>query len=154
MEFTDAAEEDFEACEELFYQVFRVHLDSRGDIFREGRPLDREGYLKILENKNEFILLCRENGGVVGLCHAKLIAAPEIPVVNRRLMLFIDEFCVREGQRGRGVGTALFAETKRRAAALGADSVELNVWNFNRGARKFYSKLGFEEKLARLEYGL
>lgn len=57
-------------------------------------------------------------------------------------MAFMDALYVDENFRSSGVGKNLFLETERIAKENGAKRLDLTVWNFNKGAIKFYESLG------------
>jgi len=61
-----------------------------------------------------------------------------------RRFLVIDNIVVRKDSRRQGVGRLLLERAEQWALARGADMVELNVWEFNTGARLFYQALGYE----------
>ena len=68
--------------------------------------------------------------------------------------LYIDDLCVDERFRGRGIGKALYHAARDLAVKSGCGSLTLNVWNCNAPAMEFYRKCGFvpqktimEEKL-------
>ena len=63
-------------------------------------------------------------------------------LVQVDLVLYIDDICVDEGARGRGVGRALYGHILGFAREKGCYNVTLNVWSCNPGAMAFYEKLG------------
>lgn len=62
-------------------------------------------------------------------------------VDNRRFL--IDGLCVAEGQRGRGIGTALIDALCHEAQRRGYPAVRLDVVQDNTRARALYERLGF-----------
>ena len=69
-------------------------------------------------------------------------------------ILWIDSFYIKEEFRRTGVGTEFFDEIKRIAKNKGCSLIELEVWEFNEGARNFYDSLGFENQRITKEYKL
>ena len=57
-------------------------------------------------------------------------------------MIWINELVVDEKLRGKGIGTKLFNETKKYAKNNKCDAVELNCWEFNEKALRFYERCG------------
>ncbi len=55
----------------------------------------------------------------------------------------IVEIGVDETSQGKGIGTALIQAVKDAAKVRGCRSVQLDVWEFNKSALRFYEKLGF-----------
>ena len=57
-----------------------------------------------------------------------------------RNVLWIDELVVDEKNRGNGTGKVLFKEVMKIAKIKKCNFVELNCWDFNENAIKFYEK--------------
>ena len=66
------------------------------------------------------------------------------PFMKERDFLDIDEFCVDEAYRRKGVATSLITFIKEYAKEKGFHRIELNMWEFNKGALAFYESVGFE----------
>ena len=73
------------------------------------------------------------------------------PVLCDRKVLYIDDLCVEENLRGRGIATALYQRTVDFARELHCDAVTLNVWCGNDSAMKFYEKSGFKPQKVGME---
>lgn len=58
--------------------------------------------------------------------------------------LYLDRVAVREGERGRGVGAALYREVERRASAPWF-TLEVNLKPLNEGSLRFHAREGFVE---------
>ena len=71
------------------------------------------------------------------------IQRPETPFMYVRDFLDIDEFCVDEACRRRGVASAMIDFAKAYAKERGYHRLELNMWEFNRDALAFYEAAGF-----------
>ena len=56
---------------------------------------------------------------------------------------FVDEFYIREGVRGRGMGTEVLLALLRDLSASGLKALHLEVDQTNTSAQKLYTKLGF-----------
>ena len=56
----------------------------------------------------------------------------------------LKEFGVDENFRRMGVATKLINFCKQEAKNRGVDRLELDVWEFNEGAMKFYDSVGFK----------
>ena len=66
------------------------------------------------------------------------------PVMTDRTELYIDDLCVDESCRGKGVGKAVYNEILRYARMRKCYHVTLNVWACNESAMKFYESLGLK----------
>ena len=57
--------------------------------------------------------------------------------------LDVDEFCVDENYRRQGIAGAMIHFIRDYAKEKGFNRLELNMWEFNRGALAFYEAAGF-----------
>ena len=149
----NAEEKDAERIIELLGQVLAVHAAIRPDIFRPcGTKYTKEELSALFaeECRHSYVAV-DEKDRVLGyaLCEEKFSrASTMIP----RSMLYVDDLCVDESERGRGVGKALFAHVKEEAKHLGCYEVTLFVWEGNDAARAFYDKMGMKPKETQMEY--
>ena len=65
--------------------------------------------------------------------------------------LYLDDLCVDENCRSKGIGKALYEAVVETAKNNGCYNLTLNVWAFNKRAYDFYKKLGFEEQKIGME---
>ena len=79
------------------------------------------------------LLAAEWDGEVAGLCDLHIVAGTA----------HINELCVAETMRRRGIARALVAEATRLAARAACDSVTLEVREQGAAARQLYEKLGF-----------
>lgn len=142
MTIRTAREEDIAGIMNLLSQVARVHYEARSDIFRAETKHDEESVRKILKDENSPVLVAEEDGKIIG--HAFLIihAYENHPTFREFTSLHLDDLCVDEKARGKGVGTALYRAVEKTAKNLGCYNVTLNVWECNPAAKKFYESLG------------
>ncbi len=60
------------------------------------------------------------------------------------ITLYLDDLCVDENCRGKGIGKQLYEAVLELARSLGCYNVTLNVWAKNPSAMKFYERCGLE----------
>lgn len=70
------------------------------------------------------------------------------------ITLNIDEICVDENCRSKGIGGMLIEEAKRLAKENNCCRLELNCWEFNKDAMRFYINQGFEVQRTFLEINI
>jgi len=64
----------------------------------------------------------------------------------------IDDLCVNEKYREKGIGKKLFEEIVIFGKENGVKCIELMVWEFNQDAIKFYESMGMKIRIKRMEY--
>ncbi|MBL8968403.1 MAG: GNAT family N-acetyltransferase [Spirochaetaceae bacterium] len=76
------------------------------------------------------------------------------PVYADRRRWVLEELCVDESLRGRGLGGLLFGFAGEEGRRLGYVSLELSVWAWNGAAERFYRSRGMVPRTTRLEKAL
>lgn len=139
-----AREEDLGQVNNLRRQVNDLHVEGKPEIFKPGFCDALRDYVhEIMKDPNKEILVAETNGQICGFAVLNHIVRPENPFMYERDYLDIDEFCVGEGFRRRGVGSALIQASRNYAKEKGFRRIELNMWEFNREALAFYEAAGF-----------
>lgn len=140
---TDMANEgDIPAIMSLLKQVHKVHADGRPDLFPGESKYTANDVKEILTNPLFPVLVAREEGKTVGYAFCKLSSPDFAPQVSKRNSLYIDDLCVDESMRGKGVGRILYNAALAFARAHDCYNVTLNVWELNTSAKAFYQKMG------------
>ena len=148
-----AAKSDLPGVNAVRQQVHKVHAEGRPDIFRKKFGKKLAGHIKILfRDKSAKIAVAEQDGNIVGFAVLKVIDKPKSPYSKARRFLRVEEFGVDEAHRRQGIGTALFDFIKTYAAEQGFDTVELDMWEFNEGALRFYEAQGFSTYRRFMEY--
>ncbi len=138
-----AEKKDIKRLLELLSQVLGIHAAIRPDVFVPGTTkYSSEELEAILENENTPVFVAEEDGEVAGyaFCAIREPSGKENLVPHKTL--YIDDLCVDEKKRGRGIGESLFRFVKEEAKRLGCDVVVLAVWEGNDPARRFYDRMG------------
>ena len=138
-----ARPEDLDAVNRLRRQVNDVHVQGRPETFKPGFCDELRDYLYTIWQDPAFELVVAEDGGIRGFAVLHHILKPENPYMYERKYLDIDVFCVDVACRRKGIATAMVDFIRNRAKAQGFDRIELNMWEFNRGALSFYEAVGF-----------
>ena len=147
-----ATEKDIPKIGELLSQVDLVHHKGRPDIFTVGRKYSDAEILAILQDENQPILVATdEQDTVTGYCFCIYREATDNSVLTDIKTLFIDDFCVDENLRGKGIGKKLFKAAVDMAKENGCYNITLNVWSFNESAIRFYESCGFSPQKTVME---
>ena len=139
-----AAREDLPQVNELRSQVSRLHAEGRPDIFRPDfcEELRDQAYAQF-EGEDSDVIVAVSGGTVCGFLIAQYIRRPESPYCHPREFCHVEEFGVSPAYRRQGIGTAMIAFCAEKAKEKGFPKMELDVWEFNEDARKFYEAVGF-----------
>ena len=149
-----ASEKDIPRLHVLLEQVLQIHAGIRPDIFVPGTTKYTDDELRemVRDDENPIYVAADERDVCVGYAFCQLREQPFSNNMVPFRSLFIDDLCVDEKTRGQHVGESLFAFVKEEAKRLGCYEVQLNVWEGNTAAEKFYEKMGMKTKERRMEY--
>jgi len=142
----EAVASDYDDLCSLFDEGDALHRESLPHVFQKSEgPVREEEYVLGLTSDEAVGLFVAEVGNrIVGLVCVVIRESPAVPILVPRRYAVVDNLVVRESLRRAGIGRALMEKAHAWALAKGADVIELNVWEFNEGAREFYHRLGYE----------
>ena len=153
MHIRNATTGDIPALMDLLEQVAQVHHRLRPDIFRSHSSKYSPQELSQILTDPDRPIFVYDDGGVLGYAFCIRKTAPA-GVMHPRTELYIDDLCVDEGSRGRGIATALYDHVCTVARQLGCRFVTLNVWCGNDTAMAFYQKCGLRNRSILMEMPL
>ena len=132
--------DDYKEVDRLMAQVHQLHVNGRPDLYIDVEHIySFEQFKEMVENEDMITILAEEQEAVLGICMISMRA--KTCMVKRRTA-YMEDLCVDEKCRGKGIGRALFLYGKEMAVKMGAERLDLMVWDFNNDARKFYEKMG------------
>jgi len=153
MEIRFARVEDIPQMTDLLHQVGQVHHDIRPDLFRDKAIKYDEAALKaLLTDPKRPILAADEGGKMIGYAFCILQDVQGDTAMCDRRTLYIDDLCVDETVRGKGVAAAIYQGVLAYAREIHCDAVTLNVWCGNDRAQRFYEKCGLRPQKIGMEY--
>lgn len=139
-----AEEKDLARVNELRRQVNEMHVQGKSDVFKPGFGPQLRDYINVIfSDESQKIVVAERDGVIRGFAVLHHINKPENPFMYERDFLDIDEFGVDENARRQGVAMEMIAFIRDYAKAQGFKRLELNMWEFNRGALAFYEAAGF-----------
>ena len=138
---------------DLLSQVDLVHHNGRPDIYKDNlQKYNVEDILLILKDENSPVFVATdEDDNVAGYAFCIIRSIEETKAFVSRKFLYIDDFCVDEKYRKMHVGTFMMEKLLKEAKKMDISSIELNVWEFNESAVKFYEKCGFSTQKREME---
>lgn len=136
-----ARPEDRTAIEALAQQVHSLHVQWRPDLYAPADELwPQERFDAAVAERQLFAAKIDEQ--IVGYVLVKVRHYDMTGHVKRSVLL-VDEICVDEALRNRGIGTEMMIEVRAIAHAFGCTDMQLGVYPQNNEALAFYQKCGF-----------
>lgn len=142
----EAVASDYESLCILFDEGDALHQEKLPRIFQKpgGAVRERDYVLNLITDETAGLFVAQAGDRLTGLICITIRESPGLPIFVQRRYAVIDSVVVAEAFRRTGVGRALMEKAHEWSAARGAESIELNVWEFNREAIAFYETLGYE----------
>lgn len=140
-----ATAQDYHPLCELFQEVDALHQYRLPDIF-QAVEISGQGYeyfLNLIADEHVALFTAKANEVLVGFVHAVIQSAPNAPVFVPRRYALVVGIAVRSDYRDSGIGRILMERVHQWATSKGATSIELNIYEFNTGAIRFYERLGY-----------
>lgn len=149
-----AAAEDCGRIAELLKQIGGYHHNGRPDMFRANlTKYNADELKKILQIPERPVFAAFDaNNKIIGYAMCEIQTFENHKAYNNHKSLYIDDFCVDEKYRNTGIGSMLFEKCKEYAKEQGCYCIDLNVWEFNQSAVKFYEKCGMVTRSRKMEY--
>lgn len=141
-----AEEKDVSEVLDLLLQVLTVHNNIRPDLFKANSTKYTSQELLALFGNDFRPVFVYENdeNKIEGYCFCVIEQHFANNVLTDIKTLYIDDLCVDENCRGKGVGHKLYDYVRNYAKEIGCYNVTLNVWEGNENAISFYRKLGLK----------
>lgn len=137
----------------LLEQVAAIHNNARPDLFKaNSKKYNESDLVSLLCDKKVTIFVAADEEDVaVGYIFCVMNEYKDHSIMKDSKTLYIDDLCVDEAKRGKGIGRMLFEHACAYAREQGCYNVTLNVWAGNDSARRFYENLGMQEQKRTLE---
>ena len=141
---------------EMLIGIGELHHNGRPDIYKDNlQKYNENDILQILKDENAPIFVAAdENDAVAGYAFCQIKTVEDSKALVGRKFLYIDDFCVDEKYRKMHIGQTLMSAVTEETRKMGIDTIELNVWEFNESAIKFYEKCGFTTQKREMEIKL
>ena len=145
IQIRDATLADIPALPALFLEVDRLHWEQQPDVFREVPGPTREAvYLRSLITDWKTAVIVAEIGAIlVGCLVIRIQETPEIPILVPQRYAMVDTIVVAQAYQSKGLGKQMMVYAEEWVRARDIERIELNVFEFNTGAHRFYEDLGY-----------
>jgi len=136
--------EDYEETSGLMDSLDEFHRARLPWMFKQasGPARSRTSFAELLNRKDSAVFVA-EAGCLVGVALGQMGPAPELPIFIQQRWGVLDALVVDPAWRRRGIGKQLTHAVEAWAIGLGAPWIELNVYEANPEARRFYEALGY-----------
>lgn len=144
---------DIPSLNRLLEQVLMVHHRGRPDLFKSGaKKYTDEELTALLADENRPVFAAfDEKEQMLGYAFCIFQQHINNNILTDVLTLYIDDLCVDETCRGRGVGRKLYDHVLAFARQSGCYNVTLNVWSLNESAMAFYERMGLRPQKIGME---
>lgn len=148
-----AVPEDAGRIAELLCDIAALHHVGRPDLFRaDSGKYGPDEVREIIGDEDRPVFAAADaTGRLVGYVLCAVVRTRGHAVMRDHDTLYIDDFCVDARCRSAGVGKKLFLAVQAYAEALGVYDIDLNVWEFNNSAIRFYEHCGMKTKSRKME---
>ncbi len=140
---------------DLLMQVEEVHRKGRPDLFREhGIKFSPSELLSVMSDDASPVFVAEYNGKVVGYVFCIISEIKGSTMLHDMKNVHLEDVCVDEECRRMGIGGLLMGYVTDWARSIGCTHMDLDVWEFNDGARRFYERYGFGTQKRRMDMWL
>ncbi|WP_202127811.1 GNAT family N-acetyltransferase [Clostridium sp. C2-6-12] len=144
-----------EVCK-LTIEVHKLHLKNRPDVYLDiENPLETNHFYDLLNSDNTklFVVENKDNKELVAYSIIQVMNTKS-PIYIPKRFIYIDDFCVKSNYKRNGIGRLLFNYIIDYSKSEKATSLQLNVWEFNQEAIKFYENMGMSTRNRRMEFDI
>jgi len=147
-----AIPEDTERLLELLLQVEGVHREGRPDLFRvNGTKFTESELAAVLASDDTPVFVAVHNERVVGYIFCIITEIKNSTMLFDHKNIHLEDVCVDDSCRSMGIGSIMMEYVTDYARSVGCTHMDLDVWEFNDGARRFYERFGFGTQKRRMD---
>lgn len=153
MEIRNAKIEDLEQIVSIMMQISELHYEKTPDIFKNKTQIQVEK--EVIENLNHteknILVATDETSKIYGILIYQVKEVINHENLKDSKVLLIKELGVDETFKRQGIGKELIEKAEKIAKKLECKRIELNVWEFNENAIKFYEAIGMKPQRKMME---
>lgn len=141
MKIRQANNKDIKQLVPILLQITNLHYENRPEIFKKKQEKQIEENIKdILKSEEEKVIVGEIQGKISCVLVYKIKETKNHINLNNSKVLWINEIGVDDKYKRKGMGETLMKEAMKIAKDMKCQRLELNCWNFNEDALKFYEK--------------
>lgn len=143
MDIRQANKNDITQMVPLLDEVSKLHIEKRPDVFKiKSHEEIKSNLEEMIQDESNIILLAEDKQIVVGVIICEIKEKINRTDLKDSKVLWINEICVKQEYRRNGIGRSLIEKAKEIAKANNCLRLELNCWELNGEAMKFYENQG------------
>ena len=143
MDIRQANKNDITQMVPLLDEVSKLHIEKRPDVFKiKSHEEIKSNLEEMIQDESNFILIAEDKQVAVGVIICKVREINNHTNLKNTKFLWINEICVKQEYRRNGIGRSLIEKAKEIAKANNCLRLELNCWELNEEAMKFYENQG------------
>ena len=143
MDIRQANKNDITQMVPLLDEVSKLHIEKRPDVFKTRAYEEIKSNLEeMIQDESNIILIAEDKQVAVGVIICKVREINNHTNLKNTKFLWINEICVKQEYRRNGIGRSLIEKAKEIAKANNCLRLELNCWELNGEAMKFYENQG------------
>jgi GNAT superfamily N-acetyltransferase len=144
-----AEENDYQAVLELETNMSKQNSEGCPEVFKYlMNSIPIELYKKEVFDGNMHVFEIDKE--VIGFYWARIIEIEDERIKYQKIY-FVYSLALKKEYIGKGYGRKIFQYIENEAREKGCKTIELNVWEYNKRANKFYEKMGMETKYSTLQ---
>jgi len=156
LKIREANNNDYNEVYKITMEVHKLHLKNRPDVYLDiDNPLGKEYFNDLLNSINTKVFLVEDTDRKELMAYSIIqIMTTKNPIYIPKTFVYVNDFCVKSNFKRNGIGKLLFSHIVYYAKTENATSLQLNVWEFNKDAIKFYEQLGMSTRNRVMEFNL
>jgi diamine N-acetyltransferase len=148
----EATLDDYEKIKPIHKEVHDLHVLGRPDRYNATEhTLDMDYYKGLIMNDDARVVVIDHKDEIIAFTFLRKNETPDRETVVEKDYVFIEDFGVNEKYREKGLGKRMFTKAVEFTKEVGAESLELGVWEFNNTAIQFYEAMGMRTQVRKME---
>ena len=146
----NATKDDLRALRDLYLALEEDGVRYQPEHFVIVERTD-EFFQSIFDSDTQDILLADIGGEAVGFVHVMILQQKKVSCLKPQSVVYMQDLCVREDLRSKGIGTILVKAAKKYGKEKGVDFIRTQVFPGNVDGMRFYERNGFCEMMKTIE---
>ncbi len=142
--------DDLPALRDLYLALEEDGVRYQPEHFVIGERTD-EFFQSIFDSDTQDILVADIGGEAVGFVHVMILQQKTVSCLKPQSVVYMQDLCVREDLRSKGIGSILVKEAKKYGKEKGVDFIRTQVFPGNVDGMRFYERNGFCEMMKTIE---